>query len=292
MARKSEERFQRRRLRGSYMSVILSVALVLFTLGLLGLVILYAQKLSTQVQENIGFTIYLKHDVKELDVTRLQQAIELSDYALETTYISKAQAVELLKEDLGEDFLQYLDYNPLLASIEVKLNAEYAHSDSLAIITSHLGRSSKIKEIDYQESLIQMVQENIQRMSVLLFSFSLLLLIVAIALINNSIRLSIYSKRFLIKSMQLVGATQGFIRRPFIRQGIMHGIYSAMIAILLIMGVMYYSQQYLPNLIQIQDIEILAYLFVIVLILGIVISWLSTSLAVRKFLRTRSDKLY
>jgi len=137
-----------------------------------------------------------------------------------------------------------------------------------------------------------MVQENIQRMSVLLFSFSLLLLIVAIALINNSIRLSIYSKRFLIKSMQLVGATQGFIRRPFIRQGIMHGIYSAMIAILLIMGVMYYSQQYLPNLIQIQDIEILAYLFVIVLILGIVISWLSTSLAVRKFLRTRSDKLY
>lgn len=292
MARKSEERFQKRRLRSSYLSVILSVSLVLFTLGILGLVILYAQKLSTQVKESIGFTIYLNDDVKELDVTRLQQAIELSDYALETTYISKEEAVEILKADLGEDFMQYLDYNPLLASIDVKLNAEYAHPDSLANITAQLRRSSKIKEIDYQESLIQMVQDNIQRLGVLLFSFSLLLLIVAIALINNSIRLSIYSKRFLIKSMQLVGATQGFIRRPFIRQGVVHGIYSALIAILLIMGVMYYSQQYLPDLIQIQDIEILAYLFVIVLILGIVISWLSTSLAVRKFLRTRSDKLY
>ena len=188
--------------------------------------------------------------------------------------------------------MQYLDYNPLLASIEVKLNANYAHPDSLAVIKAQLSRSSKIKEISYEESLVKIVQENIQRIGALMGGFSLLLLIVAIALINNSIRLSIYSKRFLIKSMQLVGATQGFIRKPFVQRGIVHGIYSALIAILLIMGLMYYSQQYLPDLIQIQDIEILAYLFVIVLVLGIVISWVSTSLAVRKFIRTRSDKLY
>ncbi|NQV54099.1 MAG: cell division protein FtsX [Flavobacteriales bacterium] len=292
MAKHAEENFQKRRLRGSYISVILSVSLVLFTLGLLGLVMLYAQKLSTQVKENIGFTIYLEDDVKEVDVQRLQKAIDISPYALTTEYISKEDAVGLLKEDLGEDFMQYLDYNPLLASIEVKLRADYAHPDSLANIKAQLSRSSKIKEIFYEESLVKIVQENIQRIGALMGGFSLLLLIVAIALINNSIRLSIYSKRFLIKSMQLVGATQGFIRKPFVQRGIVHGIYSALIAILLIMGLMYYSQQYLPDLIQIQDIEILAYLFVIVLVLGIVISWVSTSLAVRKFIRTRSDKLY
>lgn len=292
MAEKAEEKFQRRRLRGSYLSVILSVSLVLFTLGLLGLVMLYAQKLSTQVKENIGFTIYLHDDIKEVDIQRLQKAIDISDYAAQTTYISKDQAVEVLKKDLGEDFMQYLDYNPLLASIEVKVNADYAHADSLAQIKAQLSKSSKIKEINYEESLVQMVQDNIQRVGALMLGFSLLLLIVAIALINNSIRLSIYSKRFLIKSMQLVGATQTFIRRPFVQKGIVHGIYSALIAILLIMGVMYYSQRYLPDLFQIQDIEILAYLFVIVLALGIVISWISTSLAVRKFIRTRSDKLY
>jgi len=292
MAKQAEASFQKRRLRGSYISVILSVSLVLFTLGMLGLVMLYAQKLSVQVKENIGFTIYLEDDIKEVDVERLQKAIDISPYSLSTVYISKDDAVDLLKTDLGEDFMQYLDYNPLLASIEVKMKAEYAHPDSLANIKSQLIKSSKVKEISYEESLVKMVQENIQRVGALMLAFSLLLLVVAIALINNSIRLSIYSKRFLIKSMQLVGATQPFIRKPFVQKGVVHGIYSALIAILLIMGVMYYSQQYLPDLIQIQDIEILAYLFVIVMILGIVISWVSTSLAVRKFIRTRSDKLY
>ena len=292
MAKQAEEGFQKRRLRGSYISVILSVSLVLFTLGMLGLVLLYAQKLSVQVKENIGFTIYLQDDIKEVDVERLQKAIDISEYSLSTTYISKDDAVDILKKDLGEDFMQYLDYNPLLASIEVKMKADYAHPDSLANIKSQLSKSSKIKEITYEESLVNMVQENIQRVGALMLAFSLLLLVVAIALINNSIRLSIYSKRFLIKSMQLVGATQPFIRKPFVQKGVVHGIYSALIAILLIMGVMYYSQQYLPDLIQIKDIEILAYLFVIVMILGIVISWVSTSLAVRKFIRTRSDKLY
>ncbi|MDP4663845.1 MAG: ABC transporter permease [Salibacteraceae bacterium] len=292
MAKKGEQTFQKRRLRGSYISVILSVALVLFTLGLLGLIMLYAQKLSNTVKENIGFTIYLQDDVKEVDVVRLQKAIELAPYSKSTVFISKDEAVEIMKKDLGEDFMNYLDYNPLSACIEVKLNAEYAHQDSLAGIKAQLQRSSKIKEVDYQESLVSSVQKNIRKVGMVLLAFSALLLVVAIALINNSIRLSIYSKRFLIKSMQLVGATQSFIRKPFIIKGIFHGIYSALIAIMLIMSLMYVSQQYLPDLIQIQDIEILAYLFVIVLILGVVISWVSTSLAVRKFLRMRSDKMY
>lgn len=292
MANQGEAKFQKRRLRSSYVSVILSVSLVLFTLGLLGLFLLYTQKISNQVIEDIGFTVYLHDDVTEVDVDRLKKAIDIADYTNSTEYISKDQAVEILKKDLGEDFMQYLDYNPLLASIDVKVKSAYANTDSLAVIKSALARSSKIKEIVYQESLIQKVQENLRIAGIVMLVFSGLLLIVAIALINNSIRLSIYSRRFIIKSMQLVGATQGFIRRPFVTRGILHGIYSALIAILLIMLVMYYLQSILPDLIQIQDIEILAYLFVIVMALGIIISWVSTSLAVRKYLRMRGNKLY
>ena len=292
MANQGEVKFQKRRLRSSYISVVLSVSLVLFTLGLLGLFLLYMQKISNQVMEDIGFTVYLHDDVNEVDVERLTKAIEIADYTNETEYISKDQAIEILKNDLGEDFMKYLDYNPLLASIDVKVKPAYANTDSLAVIKSTLTKSSKIKEIVYQESLIQKVQENLRIAGIVMLVFSGLLLIVAIALINNSIRLSIYSRRFLIKSMQLVGATQGFIRRPFVLRGIIHGIYSALIAILLIMLVMYYLQSILPDLIQIQDIEILAYLFLIVMGLGIIISWVSTSLAVRKFLRMRGNKMY
>lgn len=292
MTKKGEENFQRRRLRGSYVSVILSVSLVLFTLGLVGLFLLYTQKISNQVIEDIGFTIYLHDEVNEVDVERLQKAIDVAPYTRVSEYISKDEAIELLKTDLGEDFMQYLDYNPLLAAIEVKVNAKYANTDSLAVIKANLTRSSKIKEIVYQESLIQKVQKNLRIAGLVMLVFSVLLLVVAIALINNSIRLSIYSRRFIIKTMQLVGATQPFIRKPFVKRGILHGVYSSLIAIILIMGLMYYLQQILPDLIQIQDIEILAYLFVIVMALGIIISWVSTSLAVRKFLRTRSSNLY
>ena len=179
-----------------------------------------------------------------------------------------------------------------MASIEVKVMPAYANTDSLAVIKASLIRSSKIKEIAYQESLIQQVQENLRIAGLIMLVFSSLLLIVSIALINNSIRLAIYSRRFIIKSMQLVGATQSFIRGPFVKRGILHGVLSAMIAIMLIMIVMYYLQQILPDLIQIQDIEILAYLFVIVMALGIIISWVSTSLAVRKYLRMRGNKIY
>lgn len=292
MAAKSDEKFQKRRLRSSYISVILSVSLVLFTLGLLGLFLLYTQKITNQVIEDIGFTVYLYDDVKQVDVDRLKKTIDIADYTRTSTYISKDEAIEILKQDLGEDFMQYLDYNPLLASIDVKVKPAYANTDSLAVVKASLSRSSKVKEIVYQESLIQKVQENLRIAGLVILIFSSLLLVVAIALINNSIRLSIYSRRFIIKSMQLVGATQGFIRRPFVQRGILHGVYSALIAMLLIMGVMYYLQNVLPDLIQIEDIEILAYLFVLVMALGIIISWVSTSLAVRKYLRMRGNKLY
>lgn len=292
MTKRGEEKFQRRRLRGSYISVIISISLVLFILGLFGLLVLYIQERSNEVQENIGFTIYLHDDISEMDVNRLRKAVEISPYARTVEYISKEQAVEIMKKDLGEDFMNYIDYNPLLACLVVKVNPDYANTDSLAVIREHLSRSSRIKEIDYEAPLIEKVQAKLRTIGLITLVFSTLLLIVSIALINNSIRLAIYSRRFLIKSMQLVGATQAFIRKPFVQRGILHGIYSALIAIVLTLAAIYYARQYLPDFIQFQELEILASLFGGMLVLGVIISWVSTSLAVRKFLRTRSNKLY
>lgn len=289
---KSEEKFQRKRLRSSYFTVIVSISLVLFMLGLQGLILLQAQKLSNYVKENIGFTVILKDDVKDVEVARLQKSLDASSYVKSTEFIDKERAANELKEDLGEDFVGFLGYNPLLASIDVHLDANYANPDSLKWIEADLMQNPKVKEVFYQENLVVLVNENIRKISLVLVAFSLLLLIIAIALINNSIRLAIYSRRFIIRSMQLVGATQGFIRRPFVWRGILNGIYGAIIAIGFLSSIIYYAQMEFPELVELEDQQIFISLFGIVLLLGILITWMSTGLAVRKYLRIKSDKLY
>ena len=172
------------------------------------------------------------------------------------------------------------------------LKAQYANQDSIAWIEKELTKSEIVKEVVYSKSLVHLIDENVKKISFFILIFGGLLFTIAIALINNTIRLSIYSKRFLIKTMQLVGATKRFIRKPFLLQGISHGIYSALIAIALLIGVLYVAQQEIPELIKFQDIEIIGTLFAIVITLGIFISWLSTLLAVRKYLKLKTDELY
>jgi cell division transport system permease protein len=289
---KSEEKFQKKRLRSSYFTVIVSISLVLFMLGLQGLMLLQARKLSNYVKENIGFTVILKDEVKDVDVARLQKSLDASRYVQSTEFIDKEKAAKELKEDLGEDFVDFLGYNPLLASIDVHLDASYANPDSLKWIEADLMQNPKVKEVFYQKNLVVLVNENIRKISIVLVAFSALLLIIAIALINNSIRLAIYSRRFLIRSMQLVGATQGFIRRPFVWRGILNGVYGAIIAIGFLSAIIYYAQLEFPDLIELEDQQIFLSLFGIVLLLGILITWMSTGLAVRKYLRIKTDKLY
>ena len=281
---KSEEKFQKKRLRSSYFTVIVSISLVLFMLGLQGLILLQAQKLSNYVKENIGFTVILKDEVKDVDVARLQKSLDASRFVKSTEFVDKEEAAKELQADLGEDFVQFLGYNPLLASIDVHLDAGYANTDSLKWIEADLMQNPKVKEVFYQK--------NIRKISIVLVAFSTLLLIIAVALINNSIRLAIYSRRFIIRSMQLVGATQGFIRRPFVWRGILNGVYGAIIAIGFLSGIIYYAQQEFPELIELEDQQIFLSLFGIVLLLGVLITWMSTGLAVRKYLRIKTDKLY
>lgn len=288
----AEDRFTKKRLRSSYFTVIISISLVLFMLGLLGMMILQAKSLSTYVKENIGFSVILKDEVKDVDIVKFQKSLDAANYVKSTEYIDKERAAKELTEDLGEDFVDFLGYNPLLASIEVRLNADYANPDSLKWIESQMVKNPRVKEVFYQRDLVVLVNENIKRISMVIVVFSVLLLIIAIALINNSIRLGLYSKRFIIKTMQLVGATPGFIRMPFVIRGIINGLYGALIAIALLMAVLYYAQQKIPELFEIQDVQMVASLFGMVLLLGIIITWISTSLAVRRFLRMKTDKLY
>ena len=288
----AEERFSKKRLNSSYFTAIISISLVLFMLGILGMILLQAKRVSNYVKENIGFSVILKDQVKEVDIVKFQKSLDAADYVKVTEYIDKETAARELTADLGEDFVDFLGYNPLLASIEVRLNADYANPDSLKWIELELMKNPRIKEVFYQRDLVSLVSENIKNISMVIIVFSVLLLIIAIALINNSIRLALYSKRFIIKTMQLVGATPGFIRRPFVLRGILNGIYGAMISISLLIGLLFYLQQKLPELFAIQDVEMVASLFGLVFLLGIIITWISTGLAVRKYLRMTTDKLY
>jgi cell division transport system permease protein len=289
---KKEEKYAQRKLASSYLSTIISVSLVLFMLGLLGLVILHTKKLGDYVKENIGLTVILKDSVNEAEIASFQKSLDATQFVKSTEFINKEKAANSLKQDLGEDFVSFLGYNPLLASIDVHLNAAYANQDSLTWIEKTIMADPSIKEVYYQKSLVNLVNENINKIGLFILVFATLLLVICVALINNSIRLSIYSKRFIIRTMLLVGATQGFIRRPFVFRGIRHGIYGALIAIALLMGIIYLAQQEIPELIILQDIDLFATLFLLVLFMGVFITWICTFMAVQKYLRLKTDDLY
>lgn len=288
MAEKKTER----KFIGSTITTVVSLSLVLFMLGLLGIIVLNTSKLSDNLKENIGIQIILNDNAKEVDIQHLTKTLDASDYVKSTEFINKDDAAKRLQEDLGEDFIDFLGYNPLLPSINVHLKAAYANTDSITWIEQELVRSKLVKEVVYQKSLVSMINENVQKIGLVILAFSSLLMVIAIALINNTIRLSIYSKRFIIKTMQLVGATQGFVSRPFVFKGIKHGIYGAIIAILMLIGVLYFAQKQLPELVELQDEKMLATLFGMVIVIGVIISGISTALAVRKYLRSKTDDLH
>lgn len=278
--------------RTSSISTVVGIALVLFMLGSLLFVILNAKKLSDHVKESFRVQVFLKEDAKDADILKFKKLLEAEDFVVETKYITKEEAVLMMEEEIGENFVEFLGFNPLQASLDVHLEAEYAHSDSLIWIEETILANPRVKEVVYQPDLIDLINQNIRKISMVVLGFSLLLLIIAIALINNTIRLSVFSKRFVIRSMQLVGATRGFIMRPFIWQGIVNGIWAAILALILIVLVLYFVKSELPELMSIQDIKSLVELFGMVVLLGIFISVISTIFAVNKYIRSDLNKLY
>jgi len=282
----------KRRVKKSSLTVIVSLALVLFMLGMLGLVVLNARKLSKHIKENIGFQVILKDTTTSAQIDALQQEISASPFAKSINHITKEQAAEKLKADLGEDFVSFLGYNPLLSALDVKLNEDYAHADSLAGIEKNLMQKPYVKEVVYHKDMIKQVNENAKVISLYILIFSGLLMIVAIALISNTIRLSIYSQRFLIRTMYLVGATRVFISKPFVFKGIKQGIISGILAGALLAGFLVVSTNYIPDLLQLQDENMLAILFGGIVLLGILISGISAMFSVMRYLRLKTSDLY
>jgi cell division transport system permease protein len=281
-----------RRLKTSYISTVVSITLVLYVLGLLGLIVMHARKLSEHVKENIGFSIVIADNARNAEISQLQKTLEILPAVKSTEFISSDKAAEDLTAELGEDFVGFLGYNPLFPSIEVKLHAAWANPDSLSVFESEVLKSNIVREVDYQKNLVHIVNENVRKIGIFLLLFGALLLVIAFSLINNTIRLSVFSKRFLIKSMQLVGATQSFIRKPFVIRGIIQGIIGAAISIALLLLSLYAAQKSVPELINFQDIEMLFTMFALVIFLGIIVSWISTYFAVKKYLHIKTDHLY
>jgi cell division transport system permease protein len=287
-----EIKIAKSRLRSSYVSSIVSISLVLFMVGLLGLVILHAKRISDYVKENFQVTIFLKEGTRDADALAFVKTIDALPYFKSTQFVTKEEAARRLQEKLGEDFVKFLGYNPLLPTVDVHLNAPYANDESLNRIKLELSRNKVVQEVHYEPILIDQINKNIRTIGIVILIFCGLLFVIALALINNTIRLSMYSRRFIIRSMQLVGATRAFIRKPFILQGLLHGLYGSIIAIAMLTGLAYFAQRQIPELFDLEDIKLFGILFGFVLVLGLVISWISTHLAVRKYLKLKLDELY
>ena len=276
----------------SSVSVIISLSLVLFVVGLLSLVLINAQKLSNYVKENIGFSIMIKEDIKEIELIEFNKILDAEDFTKSTRFISREQATKELEKDLGEDFVSFLGYNPIMASIDVKLNSSYANNDSLQNISSRLEKSDIVYEVFYQKNLIKKLNSNVGKISFFLICISLVLFFIAFALINNTIRLSVYSKRFIIKTMRLVGAENSFIQKPFLITGVYQGLYSAIFAIFMLIGSIQLIQSETASILNINDLQIIGLVFIVLFCSGIIISGTSTFFAVRKFIYLNEGELY
>lgn len=270
----------------------ISTTLVLLLLGLVVFFVLAANNLSVYVRENINFSVLISDDMKETDILKLQKRLNNEPFVKETEYISKKQALKEQTEAMGTDPQEFLGYNPFTASIEIKLHSDYANSDSIAKIEKLIKRNTNIQDVLYQKDLIDAVNENIRNISLVLLVLAVMLTFISFALINNTIRLAIYSKRFLIHTMKLVGASWGFIRRPFLKRNIWSGVLAAFIADTILMGAAYWLVSYEPELIRVITPEVMLLVSGAVLVFGVVITFLCAYLSINKYLRMKASTLY
>ncbi|MBF6609229.1 MAG: ABC transporter permease [Flavobacterium sp.] len=286
------DRFQKRRLISSYFSVVLSVFLVLFLLGILGLFVINSKKLSDDFKEEIAMTVFFKNEADKEAIDQFQGELSKSNFARNHVFVSKDEAARQHKEVIGEDFMEFLGVNPLQNSVDIHLKADYVTNDSIAKIERRLRRSEIVSDIVYDKQLVDMVNDNVQKISMYILIASGFLALIAVLLINSSMRLSIHSNRFIIKTMQMVGATKSFIRKPFIWKSIRLGIIGAVLAVLALLGVLYYVNDRYPNLGLIDDPTMVGLVLLGVVFTGILITWISTFVATQRFLNLRTDDLY
>ncbi len=288
----AEKRITARRFKPNYIYSIISTSLVLFMIGLLALLFIHGNKLGNQFKENIEFTVIMKDNASEKSILALQKKLMQEPWVKSSKYVSKEDAARIFAQDNQEDFKDLLDYNPLFASINLKLNAGYTSKDSIDAIELRIMKHSEVGEFYYERQLVEMLNDNLRKVSWVLIGISLLLVLLAIGLIDSTIRLSMYSSRFLIRSMQLVGATRNFVTWPFARRSLQNGLLASGIAILALMTTLNFAISQVPELLALQDVTMLVIVFSGVLVLGLLFSYLSTHFAVNKYLRMKLDELY
>ena len=289
---RNENGASKAKLRSSYLTLVVSVSLVLFLLGILGLVLINAKELSDYFRESLSFSVWLKDDTKEADIRMLQKDLDAKHYVKSTEYISKDEAAEKMKEELGEDFISFLGDNPLPPSIDVYLISSYTIPDSVSKIEKYILQYPFVKEVLIPESLLFLINENVKKISLFLLVISSFLLLISLTIINNTIRLSVYSKRFLIRTMQLVGATRAFIRKPFVVQSAFHGFLAALLAIMLLLALLYLIEKEFFMMFTFQNTELLILLGAAIISIGILINIISTWFSVNRYLSISEDKLY
>lgn len=290
--KKKETGFSKAKLGGSYLTLVISVSLVLFLLGILGLVIINAKELSDYFRESLSFSVILDEDAREADIRMLQKDLDAKPSVKSTEYVSRDEAAVKMKEEMGEDFISFLGDNPLPPSIDVYLYAGYTNRDSVGKFEKYILEYPFVKEVWYEDSLLYLINENVRKISIFLLIISSFLFLIAVTIINNTIRLAIYSKRFLIRTMQLVGATRSFIRKPFLIRSIYHGVLAALTAMLLLMGLLYLIEKEFLMLFTFESTKLLVILGILLIIAGILINLVSTYLSVNRYLVISEDKLY
>ncbi len=288
----SYEKYQKRRLISSYFSVVLSVFLVLFLLGLLSLFVINSKKLSDDFKEEIPMSVYFKDAASDSILKAFGEKLKASAFVKTDTFVSKETAASKHKDIIGEDFMQFLGFNPLQNSYDIHLKADYVQADSIKKIEQDFKQNKMISDIVYDKHLVDLVNDNVKKITFWMLIIAGFLALIAVLLINSSMRLSIYSNRFIIKTMQMVGATKSFIRKPFILRSIKLGIVGALLAILGIVGVLFYIDSNFPKLGILENQLMIGAVLLGVLVLGIFISWFSTFFATQKFLNLRTDDLY
>ncbi|MDT3403321.1 cell division protein FtsX [Mucilaginibacter terrae] len=275
-----------------YISTVFGIAMVLLMVGMLGLILVHANNLSRYIKENMVVNVFVDEGARETDVLQFKRQLDGNRYVKRTQYVSKELAARNLQKDLGEDFVKFLGVNPLSQSIDVYMKADFANNADLTRFANELRKNPLVKEVKYQQSLVEQMNKNLTNISLVILAFTGIFVLLSVALINNTIRLAIYSQRFLIKSMQLVGATKAFIRKPFLLYGIWHGLLGALIAAIILVGTLYLAYRQIPDLVVLQNYYEFGVIFAGMALLGIFISGFSTFLAVNRFLRLKIYQLY
>lgn len=288
----SFESFQKRRLQSSYISVIVSIALVLFMVGILGLILLKSNQVANHFKEKVAVSVFMKDSVTNEQIFALKTKLKKEPYAKEVLFVSKEQAAKSYSRDIGEDFIKFLGTNPLKDGIDIYLKADFVTPEKMEELEQEFFKNKLVADVSYDKPLIELLTKNIKRISFWLLVISAFFGLVAILLINSSIRLSIYAKRFNIKTMQMVGATKGFIRRPFIWRAVRLSFLGALIALLGLFTVMYYVDKYVPSLTLLKDYVSISYLVGGILLVAFVITWISTFFATQRFLNLQTNDLY